>query len=111
MNVSFYETKRGVILQVSVKPRSTAFRIVTEGDEIMVFCREEPVKGKINKELVKELSRLFHKKVELVSGFASKQKKLLIRKVDAKNVEKLRLMDNLTVLENPQQIEGIIKKL
>ena len=41
----------------------------------------------------------------------SEKKKLLIRKVDAKNVEKLRLMDNLTVLEHPQQIEGIIKKL
>ena len=87
--MSFYETKRGVILQVSVKPRSKAFRIVTEGDEIMVFCREEPVKGKVNKELVKELSRLFHKKVELVSGFASKQKKLLIRNAEGGEVEHL----------------------
>ncbi len=41
----------------------------------------------------------------------SEKKKLQIRKVDVKNVEKLRLMDNLTVLEHPQQIEEIIKKL
>ena len=39
------------------------------------------------------------------------KKKLRIRKVDVKNVEKLRLMNNLTVLEHPQQIEEIIKKL
>ncbi len=39
------------------------------------------------------------------------KKKLRIRKVDVRNVEKLRLMNNLTVLEHPQQIEEIIKKL
>ena len=41
----------------------------------------------------------------------SEKKKLRIRKVDVNNVEKLRLMHNMTVLEHPQQIEGIIKKL
>lgn len=85
--MSFYETKHGVILEVFVKPRSKAFRVVTEGDEIVVFCREEPVKGKVNMELVKEFSRLFHKKVELVSGFTSKQKKLLIRNAECGEVE------------------------
>ena len=42
--------------------------------------------------------------------FAEK-KKLWIRAVDAQNVEKLGLMNNVTVLENPQQIQPIIKKL
>ena len=73
------EVKDGVILDVNVKPNSKEFKIVVEGDEIVVFCVEAPVKGKVNKELVKEFSRLFHSKVELVSGFTSKQKKLLIR--------------------------------
>lgn len=72
------ETEQGVILEVYVNPRSKNFRIVVDGDDIVVFCREEPVKGKVNKELIKELSRLFHRKVELVSGFTSKQKRLLI---------------------------------
>ena len=72
------EVKDGVVLDVNVKPNSKEFKIVVEGDEIVVFCVEEPVKGKVNKELVKEFSRLFHSKVELVSGFTSKQKKLLI---------------------------------
>jgi dihydromethanopterin reductase (acceptor) len=39
------------------------------------------------------------------------KKKLMIRSVDVQNVKKLRLMNNVTVLEHPQQIEDIIKKL
>ena len=82
------ETERGVIVSVHVKPRSRKFKVVVENGEIVVHCREEPVKGKVNKELVKEFSRLFHKRVELISGFTSKQKVLLIRDADRKEVEK-----------------------
>ena len=85
------ETKQGVILEVTVKPRSKEFKIVAEGDEIVVFCREEPVKGKVNKELIKELSRLFRKKVELVYGFTSKQKRLLIKDAEKSEVEQVLL--------------------
>jgi uncharacterized protein (TIGR00251 family) len=85
------EIKDGVILEVNVKPRSREFKIVIEDDEILVFCVEEPVKGKVNKELVKEFSRLFRKKVELVSGFSSKQKKLLIRDFGKSDVERVLL--------------------
>jgi uncharacterized protein (TIGR00251 family) len=85
------ETKQGMILEISVKPRSKEFKIMFEGDEIVVFCREEPVKGKVNKELIKELSRLFHRKVELVSGFTSKQKRLLIKDAKEGEVERVLL--------------------
>jgi hypothetical protein len=80
------ETKEGSVLEVCVKPNSKEFRIVAEGDEIIVFCREDPVKGKVNKELLNGFSRLFHKKVELVSGFTSKQKRVLIRGVAKSDV-------------------------
>jgi uncharacterized protein (TIGR00251 family) len=83
--------KQGVILEVYVKPRSKGFKIMADGGEIVIFCREEPVKGKVNKELIKELSRLFHRKVELVSGFTSKQKKLLIRNAEKSEVEQVLL--------------------
>jgi hypothetical protein len=73
------ETKKGLILDVYVKPRSREFKIVAEGDEIVVHCVEEPVGGRANRELVKELSRLFGKRVELVSGSSSRQKTLLVR--------------------------------
>jgi len=85
------EVKDGVILDVNVKPNSKEFKIVVEGDEIVVFCVEAPVKGKVNKELVKEFSRLFHNKVELVSGFTSRQKKLLIRGCGKSEAERVLL--------------------
>jgi uncharacterized protein (TIGR00251 family) len=78
-------------LEVNVKPNSKEFKIIVEGDEIVVFCVEEPFKGKVNKELIKEFSGLFHKKVELVSGFTSKQKKLLIRNTKRNEVERILL--------------------
>jgi len=72
-------------MEIFVKPKSRDFKIMIEADEIVVFCREEPVEGKVNKEIIKELSKLFHRKVELVSGFSSRQKRLLI--VEAKKNE------------------------
>ena len=83
------EIKDGAIIEVFVKPNSAKFETVIDNDEILVFCTEEPVKGRVNKELVKELSRLFHSKTEIVSGFTSKQKRLLIKGVEKSEVERL----------------------
>jgi hypothetical protein len=83
------ETKDGTVMEVFVKPNSAEFETVIDNDEILVFCTEEPVKGRVNKELVKEFSRLFHSKVEIVSGFTSKQKRLLIKSVGKSEVERL----------------------
>ena len=85
--MSITETKEGSIIEVFVKPKSREFRIVAEADEIVVFCTEEPIEGKVNKELVKELSRFLKKKVELISGFKSKQKRLMIRGISKSEVE------------------------
>lgn len=82
------ETEKGLILDVYVKPRSKEFRIMVEGDEIVVHCSEEPMGGRVNRELVKELSRLFGKRVELVSGFSSRQKRLLVRDAEKSEIER-----------------------
>jgi len=83
------ETKEGCILDVSVKPRSREFKVALEADEIVIRSTKEPVEGKVNKELVKELSRLFHRQVELVSGFTSKDKKLFVKGARKSEVEDL----------------------
>jgi uncharacterized protein (TIGR00251 family) len=83
------ETKDGTIIEVFVKPNSAKFEAIIEGDEVVVRCTEEPVKGKVNKELVKELSKLFHHKVEIISGFTSKQKKLLLKGACKSEVERI----------------------
>ena len=83
------ETKDGVVIEVFVKPKSERFELLLEGDEVIVRCTEEPVKGKVNKELLKALSKFFHTNVELVSGATSRQKRLLIKNVSKKQVETL----------------------
>jgi len=85
------ETDVGLIIDVFVKPKSKSFKVVVEADEIVIFCEEEPSKGKVNKEIIKELSRLLHRKVELVSGFGSRQKRLLIKGAKKSEVERVLL--------------------
>ncbi|MCW4004487.1 MAG: DUF167 family protein [Candidatus Bathyarchaeota archaeon] len=85
--MSITETKDGVIISVFVKPNSAKFKIKLDGDEIVLYCTEEPVKGKVNKEIVKELSRLLHTEVELVSGATSRQKKLFAKGLRKKQAE------------------------
>jgi hypothetical protein len=86
-NMKIYETKEGLILEVFVKPKSKEFKIVVEREDIVVYCRAEPVRGKVNKEIVNELSRRFHKRVEVISGFTSRQKRLLIEDATKNEVE------------------------
>jgi uncharacterized protein (TIGR00251 family) len=83
------ETKDGTIIEVFVKPNSPKFEIAIDDDAIVVFCTEQPVKGKVNRELVKEFAKLFRTKVEIVSGLTSKQKRLLITGVEKSKVEQL----------------------
>jgi uncharacterized protein len=87
MNIS--ETKDGVILTVFVKPNSPKFKIELDGGEIVLHSTEEPVKGKVNKEIIKELTRLLHAKVEVVSGLTSRQKQLFIKGIDKNQAEQL----------------------
>ncbi len=83
------QTKDGCILEVSVKPRSREFSILFEADEIIIRSREEPIGGRVNKELIRELSRLFGGQVEIVSGSTSKRKMLLLKGVEKSEVERL----------------------
>jgi len=83
------KTAQGIVLDIYVKPNSKEFQIKTEEDELVVFCRETPVKGRVNRELIRELSRLFKRRVEIVSGFSSRQKKILIKDIEAKEVKQI----------------------
>ncbi len=83
------KTAQGVVLDVYVKPKSEKFRVELDEDELVVSCREAPVKRKVNRELLKKLSRLFNRRVEIVSGFSSRKKKLLIRDIEAEEVNSI----------------------
>jgi uncharacterized protein len=83
------ETSEGIIFGVYVKPNSKEFRLQLDVDGLVVLCREAPVKGKVNKELVKRFSRLFGRKVELVSGFTSREKKFLVKDITKDEAEQV----------------------
>jgi uncharacterized protein (TIGR00251 family) len=87
--MSIKETKKGAIIEFLVKPKAKKFEITVDDTKIVVSCKEQPVRGKVNKELAKEFSKLFHAKVELVSGSSSKRKRLLIVGVDKSKIEQL----------------------
>ena len=85
--MSITETKDGVILTIFVKPNSPKFFVEIDGDEIIVHSTEEPVKGKVNKQIIKEFTKLFQKQTEIVSGETSKQKRLLVKGIGRKEIE------------------------
>ena len=87
--MSIKETKDGVSITIFVKPNSQKFKIEFDSPEIVVFSTEEPVKGKVNKEIIKEFTKLLHAKVELTSGFTSKEKQLFIKGMRKQQIEQL----------------------
>lgn len=80
---------QGVIVDVFVKPNSKRFQLKMEENELVALCSQAPVKGKVNKELLKQLSRFFGHKVELVSGFTSRQKRFLVNEIEPEQVEQM----------------------
>jgi len=53
--MSIKETKDGTIISIFVKPNSPKFKIEFDANEIEVHSTEEPVQGKVNKEIIKLL--------------------------------------------------------
>ena len=89
MGMRLQETTQGVVVDVHVKPNAKKFGLTLDGDLLVVSCREAPVKGKVNRELLKQLSRLFGHKVELVSGSTSRQKRLMLVGIGVEEVDRI----------------------
>ncbi len=87
--MSIKETKDGVLLSIFVKPNSPTFSIELDDDEIVVHATEEPEKGKVNKEILKELTRLFKARVELISGATSREKQLFVAGISKEQLQNI----------------------
>jgi len=85
--MSAAETKDGATLTIFVKPNAPKFKIEIEDSRVIVYSSEEPVKCKVNKEILKELWKLLGLRAEIVSGLTSKQKVLLFRGTTKAQVE------------------------
>lgn len=83
MNPAISEAEGGFLLRVHVQPRASRSEIVgLHGDALKVRLRAPPVDGAANEELVRFLSELLgvrHDDITLVSGAASRAKRLFIR--------------------------------
>ncbi len=93
--MSISETRDGVILTIFVKPNSPKFSMEIDGEEIIVYSTEEPVKGKVNREILKEFSKLLHAKVEVVSGATSRHKQFFVKGLSKSQAEQLLLTNDL----------------
>ena len=82
-------TANGTLIKIIVKPKSKNFRMQPEEENLLVFCRNAPEKGKVNYEIVKELSRLLKHQVAIVSGFTSWEKIILIIGATPEELERL----------------------
>jgi uncharacterized protein len=89
--MSIKEVKDGTIITIFVKPSSPKFSIELNGSEIVVHATEEPEKGKVNKEILKEFSKILNAKVELARGSTSRQKQLFVVGISKSQVEQLLL--------------------
>lgn len=87
------ETKEGTVLEVLVKVKYRMFKLIVEGEEVIAKCTQEPVKGRVNKELINELSKIFQREVSLVSGVTSRQKLVLIRGSSKSEVERILVLE------------------
>ncbi|MCK9152013.1 DUF167 family protein [Methanobacterium alcaliphilum] len=75
------ETKDGILVNIDVTPNASKFAISGYNswrERIEIRITALPQKGKANKEIIKEISKLTGKEVELVSGQKSHQKTLKI---------------------------------
>jgi len=85
--VSIREVKDGVLLSIFVKPNSAKFKVEVDSSEVVVYATQEPEKGKVNKEIIKEFAKLLGAQVELAGGFTSKQKQLLVKGIQKRQLE------------------------
>lgn len=83
------QTENGVLLEVRVKPGSRRFALYGKDGKLILEVKAPPQEGKANLEIVKELRRMTHKDVEIISGFRARDKVLLIRDAKKEEIERL----------------------
>jgi len=88
----YQKTLEGMVIEARVKTGCNSFSIRKVKEKFLIEVSAPPVEGKANKEIIKELKKLFKSDVEIVKGLKSKDKIILIR-------------------VNKEEIENIIRKI
>lgn len=85
-------TPDGVLLNIEVGTKSDNFRITGYNSwrkSFEIKIKAVPQKGKANKEIILEFTKLTNKRVEIVSGHKSHRKTLKIYDINEKDLLKL----------------------
>ena len=85
-------TKDGVLLNIEVSPKSDKFKITGYNqwrESVEVKIKAIPQKGKANKEIVTELSKITKTSVEIISGHKSHHKTLKIYDITEEDLIKI----------------------
>ena len=84
-------TTGGILLDILLKPGAKRDRIMgTQGRELAVSVKEQPVKGRANKALIAFMAttlKLPRQSIELVKGARSKHKTLLLRNIEDQDLK------------------------
>lgn len=85
------EVHDGILVDIEVSPKSKKFEITGYNEwreRIEIRLKSPPLKGKANKEIVNEFSKLTKSDVEIISGLKSHHKTLKLY-----NITKLMFLD------------------
>jgi len=93
MTSAIWETERGILLKVAVRPKSRETSFVAEiSPEVIVVNLKSPAReGKANSELIKRMSKVLSvstSNITLIAGHKSREKTLLVQGLDLESVEK-----------------------
>ncbi|MGF7119000.1 DUF167 family protein [Methanobacterium oryzae] len=78
------EVQDGILVDIEVSPKSKIFKITGYNEwreRIEIRLKSPPLKGKANKEIVNEFSKLTKSDVEIISGLKSHHKTLKINNI------------------------------
>ena len=81
-----------LVLKIHITPNAEKFEVSgfdAWRNALKIRARSEPIEGKANKEIEKELSKVLDAKVRIISGEKSRDKKILATGNESKVKEKL----------------------
>lgn len=82
------EIDEGILVDIEVSTKSNKFEIAGYNnwrERIEIRIKSPPLKGKANKEIINEFSKLTKKDVEITSGHISRQKTLKLYEITKKD--------------------------
>lgn len=92
MTTAIWETERGTLLKVIVRPKSKEKNLVAEiSPEVIVINLKSPAReGKANSELIKRMAKVLEistSSITLVAGHKAKEKTLLVQGLNPVEIE------------------------